>query len=610
MKKIIISIIILLFSIKGFCADKNVLVIHSYHQGLEWSDSISAGILSVFNSHPEVRFYFEYMDTKRNTSKDYLKNYVALYRSRSSKIKYDAIIVADNAAYDFMVQYRDEFYPGIPVFYCGVNFINRVQLMKLKDFYGFEEIADHKGTIDLIKRIFPERKKVLIINDYTLTGQKIREELNLVLPKYKNDLKFEIIETFSIAELEKKVSHLSNDYTIYLLVVNMDRNGNYISYNNGIKIIKDHTSVPIFGSWDFYLSKGIIGGQITRGYIQGKTTAFLTYDYISKKNTHPQVYQKGSTTLCLDYNVLKEYNINDKLLPKGAVIIHQPLLALWQIFWLKVSIAVILLFIIIFYIIQRRNQDKRLKKLVILRTTELDTANKELERINQSKNEILSIVAHDLRNPIATINGFAQKILENKNNALSPKDKTYTTMILESSEYMFRLVSNLLDMSVIESVGLTLNRNSLDYIAFIENEVIKNRTIADQNNVKIEFHCLLKEIYTSFDMVKMQQVVNNLISNALKFSIPGDCIKISVTAKENTIITSVKDTGPGIAAENIDTIFKKFTQLRTPVNIQKKGTGLGLSIVKGIIETHGGRIYVQSELNKGSDFIFELPLDS
>jgi len=610
MKKIIISIIILLFSIKGFCTDKNVLVIHSYHQGLEWSDSISAGILSVFNSHPEVRFYFEYMDTKRNTSKDYLKNFVALYRSRSSKIKYDAIIVADNAAYDFMVQYRDEFYPGIPVFYCGVNFIDRVQLMKQKDFYGFEEIADHKGTIDLIKRMFPERKKVLIINDYTLTGQKIREELNLVLPKYKNDLKFEIIETFSIAELEKKVSHLSDDYTIYLLVVNMDRNGNYISYNNGIKIIKDHTTVPIFGSWDFYLSKGIIGGQITRGYIQGKTTALLTYDYISKKNTHPQVCQKGSTTLCLDYNVLKEYNLNDKLLPRGAVIIHQPIFALWQIFWLKISIAIILLFIIIFYIIQRRNQDKRLKKLVILRTTELDTANKELERINQSKNEILSIVAHDLRNPIATINGFAQKILENKNNALSPKDKTYTTMILESSEYMFRLVSNLLDMSVIESVGLTLNRNSLDYIAFIKNEVIKNRTIADQNNITIELNCSLNEIYTSFDMVKMQQVVNNLISNALKFSIPGDCIRISVTTKENTIITSVKDSGPGIAAENIDTIFKKFTQLRTPVNIQKKGTGLGLSIVKGIIETHGGRIYVQSELNKGSDFIFELPLDS
>jgi len=608
MKKIIISLVILLISIKGFSSDKNILVIHSYHQGLEWSDSISAGILSVFNNHPEVRFYFEYMDTKRNTSKDYLNNYVALYRSRSSKIKYDAIMVADNAAYDFMVQYRDEFYPGIPVFYCGVNFLDRAQLTKLNGFYGFEEIADHEKTIDLIKRIFPKRKKVLIINDYTLTGQKIRQELNLVLPKYKNDLKFEIIETFSISELEKRVSHLSNDYTIYLLVVNMDRNGNYISYNNGIKIIKDHSSAPIFGSWDFYLSKGIIGGQITRGYVQGRSAALLAYDYISKKNTHPLVYQKGGTTLCFDQNVLNEYKINNKSLLKGAIVIHQPIFGVWQIFWLKVSIIVIILLVLIFYIVQRRIQDERLRKLVILRTNELNTANQELERINQSKNEILSIVAHDLRNPIATINGFAQKILEDKNETLSPKDKKYTTMILESSEYMFRLVNNLLDISIIESVGLTLNCNLSNYVGFVEDEVIKNRSIADQSDVKIEFISSQKAINVSFDVVKMQQVVNNLISNALKYSTTGDSIKVTISVKGNIVITSVEDSGPGISTENLETIFKKFTQLRTPVNLQKKGTGLGLSIVKGIIEAHGGRIYVQSVLNKGSNFIFELPI--
>jgi signal transduction histidine kinase len=173
---------------------------------------------------------------------------------------------------------------------------------------------------------------------------------------------------------------------------------------------------------------------------------------------------------------------------------------------------------------------------------------------------------------------------------------------------MFRLVNNLLDISIIESVGLTLNCNLSNYVGFVEDEVIKNRSIADQIGVKIEFISSQKAINVSFDVVKMQQVVNNLISNALKYSTTGDSIKVTISVKGNIVITSVEDSGPGISTENLETIFKKFTQLRTPVNLQKKGTGLGLSIVKGIIEAHGGRIYVQSVLNKGSNFIFELPI--
>lgn len=611
-QKLSFCIFLFLLSFHAFPIDKNILVIHSYHQGLEWTDSISSGILSVLNNQPEIRLYFEYMDTKRNTSKAYYDNLIGLYRSRSSKIKYDAVIAVDNAAYDFMLKYRDEFFPGVPVFFCGVNFLDTTKLQLYNDFYGFAEMADHTGTLDLIKELFPERKKILIVNDYTLTGIAIRKELEQILPKYKNELEFEIIDTFSTEELQERVARLTNEYTIYILVVNMDRKGNYISYNQGIKLIRERTAVPIFGSWDFYLGKGIIGGDIIRGVEQGKDVGKLTYDFITKRNTNSPKWQPGSTNLWFDNKLLEQYNIRKRSLSEGARIINLPKLAIWQIFWLKVLIIIILLLGLGIYIYNRRVQAIKLKKLVELRTHELKATNTKLEIINQSKNEILSVVAHDLRNPIGNVNGFAQLILEDddEEKILNLPTRTNITHILELSNYMLRLVNNLLDISVIESGVLKLDCVDSDYVCFVREEVMNNRALANQFNIAIDFQSSEEQIKVCFDRIKMQQVVNNLISNALKFSKEGDSISVSIKMEGNKVITSIIDSGPGIPEDKFEMIFRKYTQVKSASQIQKKGTGLGLSIVKGIIDAHEGRIYLKSVVNEGAEFIFELPVSA
>jgi len=608
MKKYLLGLIILCSTVNVFSLEKNVLVIHSYHQGLEWSDSISNGIISVLNNFPELRVHFEYLDTKRNTSNIYLKSFVELYRSRTSNIKYDAIIAADNAAFDFMINYRDEFYPNVPVFYCGVSYLDYLQIKDINGFYGFSENPDHKGTIDLIMNLFPERKKILIINDKTLTGRKVRQELDSLLFLYNDKLEFEIIDDFFIDELEERVSQLSDDYTIYLLAINKDRNGNYLSFKHGIKIIKESSNVPIFGSWDFYLRKGIVGGQISHGMDQGRDVAQLAYNYISNKNTNPPVIQKGRTRLCLDFNMLEQYNISKRSIPKNAIIINKPKLTAKQVLGIKIGIGTILFLVFVYFYIQRKVQAKKLKKLVEKRTYELKTTNKELEKINQSKNEIISIVAHDLRNPIGNINAFSKLMLEREAQNLSQKNLDKITYINDISSYMLRLADNLLDISVIESGVLKLDLNTLDYVSFIKAEVQKNRATASHKNISIEINCPNTEIILNFDEIKIQQVINNLISNALKYSDSGDIINISVMLKDNIVLTSVKDMGPGISKKDFEDIFRKFAQLKTNKVSTEKGTGLGLSIVKGIIEAHGGKIYVKSDLNNGAEFIYELPV--
>lgn len=585
---------------------KNVLIIHSYHQGLNWTDSVTLGIMSVLNDQPNIQLYFEYMDSKRNNCSDYLERYVDLYKSRSSKINYDAIITVDNAAYDFMLKHRDEFYPGTPVFYCGVNYLNKDELNNYRNIYGYEENADHKGTIDLIRKLFPDKKKILIVNDYTLTGKKIFQELQAVLPIYKDELSFEIMDTFNIEELKQKISTLSNDYAIYLLVINMDRDGNYISYNDGIDIIKENTQAPIFGSWDFYMGRGIVGGQITRGFDHGKNTAQLAYNYLSNNNVQPPKYQLGKTRLCIDTRVLAKYEVDKSLIPKGTFIINKNKLAAKYAYWLKICTIILVLLLLLFtaYYVNRKNNEKWLKKLVNDRTLELQKANERLIATNQSKNEILGIVAHDLRNPIGNINGFAKLIIKE----VGEKERNFTEIIINLSDYMLRLTNNLLDIAVIESGELQINKVQYNYASFIKEEVERNTPLANQNNITLQYHCVLNEINLFFDKMKIQQVLNNLISNALKHSTSGGIVSVSISVHQKMIQTIVKDTGAGISKENIDRVFNKFTQLQTPINKTVKGTGLGLSIAKGIIEAHGGIIYVKSELNKGSEFIFELPL--
>jgi signal transduction histidine kinase len=610
--KVVLISLSLAYSFTVFSNERNILVIHSYHQGLEWTDSISSGILSVFKGYPEYNLYFEYIDTKRNNTENYLESVVDLYRSRTSKIEYDAIIVSDNAAYEFMLNHRDDFFPGVPVFFCGVNFLDVSTLVSHEKFFGFEEVADHRGTLNMIMELFPERKKVLIINDYTLTGSAILKELEKVLPEYQDKLSFEIIASFSIDELKQRVASLSDDYTIYLLVVNMDRLGNYISYNTGIRIIQENTAAPIFGSWDFYLGKGILGGSITKGYEHGKSVAQLVFNYLTEAEPNPTRYQQGKSVRVLDYNLLKEFDIDNQSIDSDVQVINKPGVPVWQVLALKIIIVVLvfLLLITVMLVLTKKAQTKKLKELVELKTKELSAANEDLKKINQSKNEILGIVAHDLRNPIGNISGFSEYLIDEDNNkkVFDAETREYLDIISDLSIYMLRLVNNLLDISVIESGVLNLDMKADDYIAFIAEELERNRALVNKKQIKTEFHCKIEQATLKFDKLKIRQVFGNLFSNALKFTPSGGKIIITVEGDDTKIITRIKDSGPGIPKDKFDSIFEKFKQLDSNVETKSKGTGLGLSIVKGIVEGHKGKVYVTSTLNVGSEFVYELPL--
>ncbi|MFC1551600.1 ATP-binding protein [Candidatus Latescibacterota bacterium] len=234
--------------------------------------------------------------------------------------------------------------------------------------------------------------------------------------------------------------------------------------------------------------------------------------------------------------------------------------------------------------------------------------NMDLLELNELKNKFLGMAAHDLRNPLTSIGGFSEIILNDELGPVPDEQREFLQIINKTSEEMLTLVNDLLDVSVIESGKLDLHCINDSINSLIEERIKINQVIADKQHISL--HSDLGEIPSfMFDQKKISQVLDNLISNAIKFS-PHDLnIYLITKIVNNRVKVSVRDEGPGISKEDQPKLFGTFQRLTAQPTDGEKSTGLGLSIVKKIVEAHGGTVSVESVLGEGATFMFELPLE-
>ncbi|TAN44501.1 MAG: CHASE2 domain-containing protein [Nitrospirae bacterium] len=237
----------------------------------------------------------------------------------------------------------------------------------------------------------------------------------------------------------------------------------------------------------------------------------------------------------------------------------------------------------------------------------IEEKNKELKELNQLKNKFLGIAAHDLRNPLSSIKGFSDMLLSGMPGPLTDRQKHISTTISNASKGMLTLLNDLLDISAIESGKIDLKLKSGSVKKLLEDRLTINRMVAEKKDIRL--HETLEDLPdTIFDYDRMVQVVDNLISNAVKFSPPGSNVYISLKREDGMAMVSVKDEGPGLSEEDKGKLFGEFQKLSARPTGGEKSTGLGLSIVKKIIEAHKGTIYVESAPGSGAAFIFKIPL--
>ena len=238
--------------------------------------------------------------------------------------------------------------------------------------------------------------------------------------------------------------------------------------------------------------------------------------------------------------------------------------------------------------------------------------NYELKKLHEQKNKLLGIAAHDLRNPLNIIKGYSEFLLEEAACFLPEKYNRMVVKIYESSDYMHDLVEMLLDYHVMETGELVLDIEPADIIRLIENKVEMNRVIAGKHNIDIhlvygnQVSNIPENIY--IDIRKTEQVLDNLITNAVKYTYPNTIIDVVIENKSDDIVITIKDHGPGIPENKLNDIFIPYRLAGSIGRDGKKGTGLGLAIVKNIVEAHAGNIHVESAPGMGSAFVVSLPI--
>jgi signal transduction histidine kinase len=237
---------------------------------------------------------------------------------------------------------------------------------------------------------------------------------------------------------------------------------------------------------------------------------------------------------------------------------------------------------------------------------ELDEKSRELEAASLHKSEFLANMSHELRTPLNAILGFSQVLREELFGELNDKQEGYVDDILSSGNHLLSLINDVLDLSKVEAGQVDLEFAPFSLRDALERGVVMVRERALQDGVQVALEANGGVDVVTGDARRIRQVIFNLLSNAVKFTPAGGVVDVRATKVNGEVRVSVADTGPGIAAEDLDRIFEEFQQTDAGIE-QREGTGLGLALSKRLVELHGGRIWVDSELGSGSTFVFTLP---
>ena len=229
--------------------------------------------------------------------------------------------------------------------------------------------------------------------------------------------------------------------------------------------------------------------------------------------------------------------------------------------------------------------------------------------IDEMKSDFISLVSHELRTPLTSILGFSSYILTGRMGAVSDVQKTALESIHRQAKRLSAIISDFLDVSRIESGKIEMKKDVVAVNQVAGRVVEDLRLQWNEKSIQVSTHLNDQggKLLAMGDEQRIAQVFTNLLGNALKFTDPDGSIDVNLSRQNGDLLCSVKDSGCGIPPDELDRVFDRFYQVEKVVTRKSGGTGLGLAIVKNIVEAHGGRIWIESQIGEGTQVSFTLP---
>jgi signal transduction histidine kinase len=241
---------------------------------------------------------------------------------------------------------------------------------------------------------------------------------------------------------------------------------------------------------------------------------------------------------------------------------------------------------------------------------ELARKNRELTHLDELKSDFMATMSHELRTPLTSIIGYSDMLLSGMTGELNEKQSAFVDSILKGGEALLGLINDILDLTKIEAGRLELNRESVDLRAALLGVLPVVKPRAQEKRIRISTFLPTDLPLVLADPAKFNQILLNLLTNGIKYTHDNGSVSVEARTVDGLVEIWINDTGMGIAKEDQEKVFQRFTQIDSSATRSQGGTGLGLAIVRELVELHGGTIRVQSKLGKGSSFIFTMPIST
>ncbi len=241
---------------------------------------------------------------------------------------------------------------------------------------------------------------------------------------------------------------------------------------------------------------------------------------------------------------------------------------------------------------------------------ELARKNRDLTHLDELKSDFMATMSHELRTPLTSIIGYSDMLLSGMTGELNEKQSAFVDSILKGGEALLGLINDILDLTKIEAGRLELNREAVDLRAALLGVLPVVKPRAQDKRIRISTFLPTDLPLVWADPGKLNQILLNLITNGIKYTHENGSVSIEARTLDRMVEIWVTDTGIGVAKEDQDKVFQRFTQIDSSATRSQGGTGLGLAIVRELVELHGGTIRLQSKLAKGSSFVFTMPIST